>query len=155
ISASLPASPGPIVRLAHRPAGTLSRAESPVRVDLVARTLQIHNHIHAMLSAAERIALVSPNIDIIYAGAQSDTIAGDHVIAVAYLYFGVAFAVAVEADLHSPSSYPLAFNYGVRRHVEVLNPDAIAPAAAAHAFGGHDVQREAGEQKSDQCHQER
>jgi hypothetical protein len=96
-----------------------------------------------MLSAAKRIPLVWANINIIDAGPERDAVSGDHVIPVANLNLGVAFAVAVEADLHPPHPYPLALYHGVRRHVEVLNPDAIAPTAAAPALGGHGVHSEA------------
>lgn len=135
-----------IASFAHAPHGTLAGAETARGVDLLARAVEVYLNIETVFAAGVAKALNGGNLDLIHARAHLE-IPGltDDVVTLADDNIGFAFAPALEIDAYLPGANPLALDNWIRRHIKILNINAIAalatPAAPAVPIGRHGLWR--------------
>jgi hypothetical protein len=79
-----------------------------------------------MLAPLKPISLQGPKLNLVDAGPEGVVALGNHVVTFSDLDLGFAVPIALQADSHSPAPDAIALHQRVRRHIEVLNPDAIA-----------------------------
>jgi hypothetical protein len=135
--------------LAQRPARLLLRAKFPTRIHRPARPFEVNDDTEAMLSALESVPLRSRYFDLVDSGPKRIAVrSAGQFVAFADLDLGVAFAIGIQAHFHFPAADALSLYDRVRRHIEILNVEALAPAtSAAPPFRGGCVRHDTHEQE--------
>jgi hypothetical protein len=117
--------------LAHGPHGFLRRAKTALGVDSLAGAVEIDLDVETVLAAAHAEIIRYRYGNFIDSGPEIEaTQTADAGVAFTNGDFGFSIATTVETDAHFPLSYALAFDQRVRRHIEILNLQAVAAAAS-------------------------